>query len=62
MLDDAYLPSLWRVWGMSSRLSLNAVIGAVGLDDFLRANANVHRRLAHSRRRRRPQVSYPLRR
>jgi len=61
MLEAAYLPSLWRVWDISLRLLLIAVAGTPGLDDFLRANANVHRRLAHSRRRRRPQLSYPLR-
>jgi hypothetical protein len=62
MLEAAYLPSLWRVWDTSLRLLLNAVTGALGLDDFLLANATVHRRLANSRRRRRPHVSYPLRR
>jgi hypothetical protein len=59
MLEAAYLPSLWRVWDTCLRLLLNAVTGALGLDDFLLANTNVHRRLAHSRRRRTPQVSYP---
>jgi hypothetical protein len=62
MLDAAYLPSLWRVWDTALRVLLNAVAGALGLEDFLRANRNVHRRLANSRRRRKPHVSYPLRR
>jgi hypothetical protein len=62
MLDAAYIPSLWRVWDITLRLLLSAVSGALGLDDFLLANGNVHRRLAHSRRRRRPHVSYPPRR
>jgi hypothetical protein len=62
MLEAAYLPSLWRVWDTSLRLLLNAVSGAPGIDDFLLANANVHRRLANSRRRRRPHIQYPLRR
>jgi hypothetical protein len=62
MLNAAYLPSLWRVWDTTLRLLLNAVAGTLGLDDFLLANRNVHRRLAHSRRQRTPHVSYPLRR
>jgi hypothetical protein len=61
MLDAAYLPSLWRVWGTALRLLLSTVAGAIGLDDFLRAGWSVHRRLAHSRRQRRPNVRYPLR-
>ena len=40
---------------------LNAVTGALGIDDFLLASANVHRRLTTSRRRRRPQFNYPIR-
>jgi len=62
MLDAAYIPSLWRAWDVSRRLLLVIVMGALGLDDLLQATANVHRRLAHSRRKRRPHVQYPLRR
>jgi len=61
MLEADYLPSLWRVWDTSLRLLLNAVTGALGIAEFLRANTNVHRRLAHSRRQRRPHVRYPIR-
>jgi hypothetical protein len=61
LLDAAYIPSLWRVWDMSLRLLLASVMGDLGFDNFLLANANVHRRLAHSRRRRTPHVRYPLR-
>jgi hypothetical protein len=46
---------------MSLRLLLASVMGDLGFDNFLLANANVHRRLAHSRRRRTPHVRYPLR-
>jgi hypothetical protein len=62
LLDAAYIPSLWRVWDISLRLLLATVMGSVAPDDLLQAAANVHRRLAHSRRKRRPHVCYPLRR
>jgi len=62
MLDAIYIPSLWRVWDIALRLLLATVIGDLAPDDFLRASRNVHRRLAHSRRRRKSHVSYPLRR
>jgi len=61
MLDAAYIPSLWRVWDITRRLLLVAVMGSLALDDLLQAAANVHWRLAHSRRKRRPHVCYPLR-
>ena len=35
---------------------------ALTVDGLLRADPNVHRRLAHARRKRKPQVRYPLRR
>jgi len=50
------------VWDVSRRLLLVAVMGGLGLDEWLRAAANVHWRLAHSRRNRKPHVFYPLRR
>jgi hypothetical protein len=50
------------VWDIAFRLLLVTVIGDLAPDDFLSANQNVHRRLAHSRRRRKPHVSYPFRR
>jgi hypothetical protein len=62
LLDAAYLPSLWRVWDLTRRLLLLAIFGSLSLDDLLRAGPNVHRRLAHSRRKRQPHLSYPLRR
>lgn len=42
-------------------LLLLAVLGTLALDDLLRADANVHRRLANSRRRRQPHDRYPIR-
>jgi hypothetical protein len=62
MLDAAYIPSLWRVWEIGLRVLLVTVIGGLTPDHLNRANANVHRRLASSRRKRAPQVHYPLRR
>jgi hypothetical protein len=61
MLDAAYVPSLWRVWDLTRRVLLIAIFGSLSLDDLLRAGHNVHRRLAHSRRKRRLHVRYPLR-
>jgi hypothetical protein len=62
LLDAAYVPSLWRVWGVTRRVLLLAVLGSLALDDLLHAGPNVHRRLAHSRRKRKPHVRYPLQR
>jgi hypothetical protein len=61
LLDAAYIPSLWRVWDTSRRCLLTAVFGGLAIDAFLHANPNVHRRLAHSRRKRKPHLRYPLR-
>lgn len=55
-----YTPSLWRVWDITRRVLLIAVIGRITLDDLLQAATNVHRRLAHSRRKRQPYVRYPV--
>jgi hypothetical protein len=62
MLDAAYVPSLWRVWDITRRVLLLAVLGDLTLGHLLQAGANVHRRLAHSRRKRKPHICYPLRR
>jgi hypothetical protein len=62
LLDAGYLPSLWRTQRISFRLLLLAVIGPLAVDALLRADANVHRRLADARRKRRPDMPYPLRR
>jgi hypothetical protein len=61
LLDAAYVPSLWRVWDISRRTLLLAVIGGLTVDHLLRAEPNVHRRLAHARRKRKPHIRYPLR-
>ncbi len=60
LLDAVYTPSLWRVWDITRRVLLIAVIGSITLDDLLQAATNVHRRLAHSRRKRQPYVRYPV--
>ena len=60
-LDAAYTPSLWRVWDITRRVLLIAVIGRIALDDLLQAAANGHRRLTHPRRKRKPHVCYPVR-
>jgi hypothetical protein len=61
LLDAAYIPSLWRLWDVSRRVLLLSVLGSLALSDLLNAGPNVHRRLAHSRRKRKPHVRYPLR-
>jgi hypothetical protein len=62
LLDAAYIPSLSRVWHLTLRVLLLAVLGSVALGDLLHAGANVHRRLADSGRKRKPQLRYPIRR
>jgi len=61
LLDAAYIPSLWRAWDITRRLLLLAVLGSLTLDDLLHAGSNVHRRLAHARRKRTPHIRYPIR-
>jgi hypothetical protein len=61
LLDAGYLPSLWRSQRISFRLLLLAVIGPLAFDALLRADPNVHRRLADARRKRTRDVAYPLR-
>jgi hypothetical protein len=39
-----------------------AVLGSLSLEHLLGANALLHQRMAHSRRRRTPQVVYPIKR
>lgn len=60
VIDAGYTPSQWCSWHMALRLLLTAVLGQLLIDDLLRAGPNVHRRLAHPRRKRRPHVSYPV--
>jgi len=64
LLRPPYRPMqqrLWRVWDITRRVMLIAVIGSITPDDLLQAATNVHRRLAHSRRKRQPYVRYPVR-
>jgi hypothetical protein len=48
------------VWDITRRILLIAIIGSIALDDLRHASANAHRRLAHPRRKRKPQVYYPV--
>jgi len=52
---------MWRAWELTRRVLLTAIIGAITIADMLHASQNVHRRLAHSRRKRKPHVHYPVR-
>ena len=61
LLDATYVPSLWRAWDITRRVLLLAVLGSLNVEDLLHAGPNVHRRLAHSRQKRRPHVRYPIR-
>lgn len=49
------------MWDITRRVLLIAVIGSITLGHLLQAAANVHRRLAQSRRKRQPYVPYPVR-
>jgi len=49
------------VWDITRRVLLIAVIGSITLHHLLQAATTVHRRLAHSRRKRQPYVRYPVR-
>ena len=61
LLDAEYLPSLWTLQGVAFIWLVQHVLGPLCLDDLLHAGPNVHRRLANSRRKRKPQVCYPVR-
>jgi len=54
------LPSLWRINRMVLTALLAAVIGPITPGLLLSAAAAMHRRLANTRRKRRPAVAYPL--
>jgi hypothetical protein len=54
------LPSLWRINRMVLTALLAAVIGPITPGLVLSAAAAMHRRLANTRRKRRPAVVYPL--
>ncbi len=52
---------MWRAWELTRQVLLAAIIGALTITDLLHAHDNVHRRLAHSRRKRKPHIAYPVR-
>jgi hypothetical protein len=53
-------PSLWRINRMVLTALLAAVIGPITPRLILTAAVAMHRRLANTRRKRRPAVVYPL--
>jgi len=55
------MPSTWRVQKVAYMLLLVAVIGAPRLHDLFNASPKLHRRLANTKRKRKPQIAYPLR-
>jgi hypothetical protein len=59
--DAAYVSSLWRVQHTPCLLLVLAVIGPLSLDAPLHADPNVHRRVAHRRRKREPHICYQVR-
>jgi hypothetical protein len=62
MLAENCLPSPWRVQKTASLLLLIAIIGAPTLHAFLNAGPRLHRRLANTKRKRKPQIAYPMKR
>ena len=61
LLDVRYLPSLWRVQKTALLLLGLVVLGPLSIRDLLQAGLRVHRRLANTPRKRKPQVCYPVR-
>ena len=62
LIDEAYIPSLWRTQQHALRCLLAAVFGSLLPAALLSASPAAYRRLAHTRRRRRPHICYPIRR
>jgi hypothetical protein len=54
------LPSLWRINRIVLTALLGAIIGPITPGLVLSAAPTMHRRLANTRRKRRPAVIYPL--
>jgi hypothetical protein len=61
LLDAGYVPSLWRAQRFVLRVLLPAVLGVLPINAVRDADRNVHRKLADTRRRRKPQIRYPVR-
>jgi len=60
LLDQAYVPSLWRVQKTVLRVLLTIVLGALPLSAIIHAKRHVHQQLANAPRRRTPCMSYPV--
>ena len=61
LFEAAYIPSLWAVQKIALLVLLSIVLGPLSLADFIAAGPEVHRHLANAPRKRKPQVSYPVR-
>ena len=61
LLDADILPSVWRTYALARRLVLAAVLGQTTLAELTSATKPIHQRLAHSRRKRKPPIRYPVR-
>ncbi len=61
LLDAAYLPSLWAVQKTVLMVLIGVVIGPLAITDILAPSAIVHRHLANAPRKRKTQISYPVR-
>jgi hypothetical protein len=59
LAGHACLPSLWRVQRMVLLSITLALLGDALLQHLTQPTADLHRRLANSRRRRKPQLLYP---
>jgi hypothetical protein len=61
LLDAGYVPSPWRAQRFVLRVLLPAVLGSLPINAARDAGRNVHRKLADTRRKRKPQIRYPVR-
>jgi len=61
LLDAAYVPSLWAVQKTVLMVLIGIVIGPLAIADILAPSPIVHRHLANAPRKRKPQISYPVR-
>ena len=60
LLDDAYIPSLWAVQKIALLVLHAIVLGPLALTNLTAAGPTVHRHLANTPRKRRPQIRYPV--
>ena len=62
LLDAGYIPSLWQAHRFVLRALLPAVLGSLPIQAVQDPGRSVHRKLADTKRKRKPQIRYPLRR